>query len=370
MSNTLITPSIVAKEALIVLENNMVMAGLVHRDFSKEYQKVGATVTIRKPTTFTATAFSSTVASQSVTESSVQVVLDQFYDVSFELTSAELSLNIKELSEQCIEPAMRAIAQQVDSALTALAADVNGFATVPATAAVADIANARAQLNLQKVPFGERRLVFCPITEAKYIPLDAFLHAEKRADGGKALREASMGRVMGFDCYMDQNIATMTQTGLDLAAAAKGAITAGATAATVDTLTDTEVIADNSLMKFTGQDYGYRITNGPLTVASTAIIVTFAPALHTAVADNCVITLQATHKENLVFHKNAFALVTAPLAPPIGGAKAATESYNSLSCRVVWDYAISSKKNLCSIDILYGVKTLDAELAAILVDAN
>ena len=45
--NTLLTPTAVAQEAILVLENNLVMANLVHRDFSREFQKVGATMEVR-----------------------------------------------------------------------------------------------------------------------------------------------------------------------------------------------------------------------------------------------------------------------------------------------------------------------------------
>ena len=57
MANTLITPQVVANEALIALQGNLVMADLVHRDYSDEFQKVGDTVTIRKPAKFVAKNF-------------------------------------------------------------------------------------------------------------------------------------------------------------------------------------------------------------------------------------------------------------------------------------------------------------------------
>jgi hypothetical protein len=40
-SNTLITPTIIAKEALMQLKNNLVMGELVFRDYTKEFVKVG-----------------------------------------------------------------------------------------------------------------------------------------------------------------------------------------------------------------------------------------------------------------------------------------------------------------------------------------
>ncbi len=121
MTTTLITPLIVAREALITLENNMVMGNLVHRAYEKEYQSIGATVIVRKPTSFTATAFTSTVGYSTITESSVSVILNQHWDVSFEITSQELSLDVVDFTEQFLEPAGRAIAQAVDSTIFALA---------------------------------------------------------------------------------------------------------------------------------------------------------------------------------------------------------------------------------------------------------
>lgn len=45
MPNTILTPNVIANEALMVLKNNLVMANLVHRDYEKEFVKVGDTVT-------------------------------------------------------------------------------------------------------------------------------------------------------------------------------------------------------------------------------------------------------------------------------------------------------------------------------------
>jgi hypothetical protein len=49
MANTTLTPAVIARQALATLYAQTVMLPLVHRDFEDTYQKVGDTITVRKP---------------------------------------------------------------------------------------------------------------------------------------------------------------------------------------------------------------------------------------------------------------------------------------------------------------------------------
>jgi len=360
---------------LITLENNMVMGNLVHRGYEKEYQSIGATVVVRKPTSFTATAFTSTVGYSTITESSVAVILNQHWDVSFQVSSQELSLDVVDFTEQFLEPAGRAIAQAVDSTIFSLASTaIAAHYPVSSTPVVSDIAGLGAVQDVMKVPMGQRRLVFHPTTEAAYISLDSFLNADKRGDGARALKEAELGRVLGYDCYMDQNVNRVT-TAIDNTSTAvlAGTLTAAGTAAGTVLRADlggtSEVINIGDIFKITGYDEWHVITTAS-TLGSGTGLLNFSPAMVSAYASGSVITFQGDHKANLGFHKNAFALVSAPLTPPIGGAKAAVVAHNGLSCRVVYGYDQQYKKNNISVDFLCGFKVLDKDLAARLCDAR
>jgi len=228
-------------------------------------------------------------------------------------------------------------------------------------------------MNLNKVPFGNRSVVLHPETEQAYIVLDAFLHAEKRGDT-KALREAHMGRVFGLDWYMDQNIATHTATACATNPNTLGAAaTAGATVVKVIGATSTSAtIPVGDVLKISGElaDKGHVVTTAA-TLAGGSASVTISPAIQTGgVASAATITWQETHKMNLALHKNAIALVTAPLEPPLSGQAAAVETYKGISCRVVYDYTSNIKTNNISIDILFGIKVLDKELACRFCDAR
>jgi hypothetical protein len=59
MANSVLTPAIIAAESLLLLDNNLVMANQVYREYESEYgrsingYKPGDTITIRRPTDFT-----------------------------------------------------------------------------------------------------------------------------------------------------------------------------------------------------------------------------------------------------------------------------------------------------------------------------
>lgn len=64
----------------------------------------------------------------------------------------------------------------------------------------------------------------------------------------------------------------------------------------------------------------------------------------------------------VVFHPYAFAFVTRPLSVP-AGVECYVTSYNGITLRVTRGYDINAKKEICSMDVLYGFKIMDERLA-------
>lgn len=208
MPNTFLTPSIIAREALMVLRNNAVFANLVHRDYSSEFVAgVGDTITIRKPAKFEAKEFTSEIEVQDASESSVAVKMDKHLDVSFAVTAKDMAMNIQDFSEQLLVPAMQAFADKIDKYIIAL---IDAISTNKVTQASnvtrEDIVAARKFLTANAAPLTERRFVYNSDTEADLLNTDLFISAEKVGDTGTALREASLGRKFGMDFYVDQNM--------------------------------------------------------------------------------------------------------------------------------------------------------------------
>jgi len=307
-----------------------------------------------------------------VTESSVNVVLDTHLDVSWEVSSQELTLNVVDFSEQFIQPAMIAHAATVDSLLADLYRDVYVHQSVSATPLIADLADLEGIMSFKQVPMDNRRLVLHPITKSGFMYNTSIVNAEKSADGGRALRNAEMGRIMGFDTWMDQRIITHTQPIADASGFTSGTASwlTGSTAGTVESITASGTILAADVFKITGYDQWFVVAKHSTADSGGSAILSWDPAIGAEIAQpsTAVVTFQGTHRANLAFHKNAFALVTAPLTPPLGGVEAAVLNYKDVSCRVVYGYIQLNKTNYMSIDQLVGVKTLQAVLAARLCD--
>ena len=208
MANTILTPDIIAREALMVLRNNAVMANLVHRDYSNEFAgAVGDEITIRKPATFVANEYNGSIAVQDATESGVTVKMDKHLDVSFAVTAKQMTMDIADFSKQLLVPAMQAFADKVDKYLIALEAEATSrHPHADGAIAPADLIEARKFLTQNAAPLADRRFVVGATAEADLLNNEMFVSAEKVGDTA-ALKEASLGRKYGMDIYVDQNVA-------------------------------------------------------------------------------------------------------------------------------------------------------------------
>ena len=377
MGNTFITPQVVAKLALPTLLNNLMMAGLVYRDYAKEFRKVGNTVRIRKPAVLTAIEFDGDLTGeyQNITESYIDVLLDKIIVVPVEILATDLTLDILSFNTQIVEPAVQAIAQELDVRLCKLYKDVPYYSDTTDATAVSDLLDARRTMVLNKMPFGAQRYgVMSPLTTAALLALPAFHEIDKVGET-KPLKEASLGHKFGYDFFENQNIQNhVTDTSITADFEGTAAISlAGVTSMLVSNLGAAGTIYDGTIFTIAGDDQRYVVTADAAIGGATATI-SFYPDLKVATPDGDeVVTFKktvATSMENLMFHKNAFAMVTAPIAPPIGGAKGATMNYKGLTINVVYDYVGSQFKNVITFSVLCGFKTLTPELALRLYDAS
>jgi hypothetical protein len=378
MANTLgyYNPVFYAQEALIHLEKALGMASRVHRGYDAERRAFnkGDTINIRKPSTFTAASAPATAVDLAV--KSVQISLDQWYEVKFALTDQELAYTSEQIIDEHIRPAAYALADNIDQALAALYAyvpwyhDINNVGSIDVT----DVTDVRKVLVSNNVPMdaGMIHYMVDPALEADLLALAAFTQQQGAGDMGvMGQMRGTLGMKYGAEVFMNQNTPTHTAgAAADTAGAIAADTDAGATTITIDDLTDTQTVKAGDGFSIADHTQKYVFTEDG-TVASNALTaIGIYPALAADVSEDDIVTLRVdSHVANLMFHRNAFALAVAPLPdrlPNELGAKVATvtDPKTGLSLRSRIYYIGNSSVVHVALDVLYGVKILDGNLAA------
>lgn len=360
MANTFLTPEVVAKEALMVLQSNLVMADLVHRDYSDEFVAVGDTISVRKPAKFIAKNFTGQTSTQDITEGSVAVKMDRFRDITVAVTAKQLTLDIASFSEQVIAPAMQAIAQAIDEDLLAVGVSKAGFvkAGTAKPTNLEDIAELAKKLDLNKVPTQNRRLVMHPTHKYRYALTDNLSKVSYAGDNA-TLRDALLGRIYTLDTYMDQNAPDTQAASAGTATAFSVTGTAGESKVALSAVTAATATVKQGDGFIVG-GYLYRFTADAAAAAGAVAEVAIDQPLVTDVDAVAATVITAPH--SLAFHRNGIALVTRKLALPMGASKAAYASADGLAVRVVYDYDSTTKTDKVSFDIIYGIKELDPSM--------
>lgn len=391
-SNTLLTPTIIAKEALMQLVNNLGMASNVYKAYKNEFVKVGSTITVRKPNKFRATDAQART-NTNISEPSTSITMATQSHVSWAFSSVELTQVIEDYSKRYIAPAAAALANRVDHALCGLYADVYNYAGSPGTTpgSFKVLGDCQTILDDESTPAGRRVAVLNP--DANWTLADALkgTFAAKVADN--IVTKGYLGTIANLDIYMDQNI-RRHKTGVFTTGATplvEGASQTGATLKTDGWNSTSSTVAKgdiftieavNAVNTMSGESTGKlrRFVVGADTTSTGSGDMATLPIAPSVVAGGAYQTVTASpandaplsfvgtqateYPQNLVFHPNAFALVTTPIEVPanVWGARE-SDPDTGLSIRVVKQYDIDADEEIIRMDILFGTKTLYPEMA-------
>jgi hypothetical protein len=406
MANTTLTADVIATAAVAILDNELVMAKKVFRGYEEDFAKkvngyeVGETISIRKPADYTVRD-GATASAQNVVEGKTSITVDKRKGIDFKFTSQDLTLNIKDLSERVIKPAMVQLANQVDVDLHALYKFVPNWVGTPASPinSFADFAKGPERLDENAAPMDGRCAVLSPADHWGLVGSQTALYTDSIVK--PAYRTGQMGMVANIDTYMTQNVAShtvgaaATTSAVTDTAAGDGVLsttwdaakdtgymwlsTDGWDASTLkagDVLEIADVFDVNPVTKATLAHKKQFVVLADVTTASGDTAIKIAPPIiptgahknvSAAPTDGKAITKVGTggttYRQNMVFHKNAFALVSVPLVSPPGAVDVGRKTYNGTSVRVIPVYDGISDASMWRLDILYGVSCIDPRMA-------
>ncbi len=207
-NNAILTPSVITKETLVMLENNLVAAGKVNRQFENQFVKIGSSITVRKPNR-AKVRVGPGLSIQDVTEPSTSITISNQKGVDFEFTSQDLTLIIEEFSERYLKPFAAEIANAVDyDVLTnynQVFNEVGSPGIVPAS--FQSIANVGQRMDEGAVPQDGRVLILNP---AAYWSLANGLTTLYVRSVAEPALKGFLASIANFEIFLDQNIQGQT----------------------------------------------------------------------------------------------------------------------------------------------------------------
>ena len=408
MANSFLTNSIITMEALDVLENTDAAARIINRQYSDNFKFGGAvlgqTLNIRKPPRFIG-RLGQAVSIEGITEQYVPLTLAFQRGVDTQVSSQDLLLNINDYRETILVPEIARLANLIDQDVCQLAQGLNNFVGTPGVtpSALSTYLAAKVKLDNGACPPGNRNVINNPAADASIV--DALKGLFQASDEIKQqYLQGSMGRAIGAEWTMDQNVYTQTvgslgaSTPLVTSANQSGSsiITNGWTSGTLNAGDIVSFVSATTPVNYVnpqnyqnvGQAMQFVVT---ATVSDSAgtMTIPIAPAMvgpgsstpqlqnvtnlppascpvfvyNTAAASFSTIT-GVSSPQNLFVQKNfgTLAMVDMPLPGGTDKAYRAASKKTGNTIRIIRDYVSTTDQWIQRSDVLYGVAVLRQEL--------
>jgi len=404
MANTTLTPDKITLKALDILHAKCNFIGSINHEYDDQFAqsggKIGESLRIRLPNKYTVRT-GKTLNVQDSAEQSVTLTQATQKGVDMNFSTRELTMSIDDFTARHIEPAMSVLAANIEADALTMALDIyNMVGTVGTTpASMVPFLGAKTKLNEYLAPRDQQRnaLITSATSGAMVEGLKGLF--QDSSELAKQYRDGVMGRTAGFlfaENDLLPNLTTGTRTG---SITVNGAAPTGSTIA-LKALGSGTTIKKGEVFTIAGYYAVHPETKEPYahlqqfvvtadTTASGTTIASLpvAPEIVTSGAYQNVYGTPATDavvifkggattggaaaaagagdiiRQNLCYHKNAFAFVSADLEMPEGVHFAARKILDGISMRIVRQYDINNDNIPCRIDVFYGYKTIRPELA-------
>jgi hypothetical protein len=399
VANSLLSPTIITREALRILHANLNFISNCDKQYDPQFAnsgaspsgKIGPSLTIRNPNQYSVTTGAALSVQDSVETSQVLTVSTQKH-VDIQFSSQELSLTIDDFSKRYIQPAMSVLAASIEADALSMILDVYNVVddSLAANAfSYLDFANARKTLNLYLTPNDGRVGVLASGHVVSFLnAIKGFFNPQESVS--KPYLTGKIGKVNGFDTYENTllnpfqsgtAVGTTGYTATLTSGSATAVVAAGATTFTKgDVVTFAGVFAVDPETKnsrgflqqfvvtaaYAGGAGNLSISPTPITSGPAQNVTNVGAALNVvkAGAGGAASGASALLQQSILFHPEAFAFVTADLVDVSKlGAWGSRQVMDGISMRIAKQWSISTDQVPCRIDVLYGFKTIRPQLA-------
>ena len=402
MTQTILTPTAVTREAGRILHQKLNFVGNINRQYDDRYAvsgaKIGDSLSIRLPNEYTVRT-GKALAAQETSETSVTMTVATQKGVDLNFSSAELTMELDDFSKRILEPAMSVLAASIESDALSMYKQVNKeVSDVGAALTYGDVLEAGKKLTDSLTPQDGRTLLLTTQNNLDLVTGTAALYND-RTKVSDQYRKGMIGNdFFGFDQVYQNTMMPLHTTGTDdgtgdyLTDIAAGEADGSAGLLNIDTGAGSFIVGDVIMIESlyavhpetkvsTGKLMQFVVTATATPGAGGGNLSIYPNIVTSGARQNCTgladgkaiykresdestaIGTSADYYVGLGFHKDAFAFATADLVMPKGVDFSAREVMDGISIRIVRQYDINNDNLPCRLDVLYGYKAIRPELA-------
>ena len=405
-ANTLLTISMISKDAAMVLGNTLDLAKRVNRDFDSDFgvksAQIGQTINVRRPIRPTVRT-GSVVDIQAVTETYSPLSFTNPVGTDYALTSQELTFSVEDYFDKVVEPSVQRIASEIESQGQSLITKFYGAVGTPGTAltggdsgtALPAITKALALLNKNLAPNegGRKTLLNDPDFNA-VLATSNLTYFHPGAEISKMYTSGYQGDFSSFRVFMNQLVQSHTNGtfgGTPVVASTVPANSTWGTSSTLSTsgwtsgattlnagdiFTIAGVYMVNAQTKQALATLQQFVVTTTVSDTSGAITATISPAIVTtggfqnvsaAPQSGAAITMLGgsgvTTQNALAFDRDAIMLAAKELMPySVGLGKTTTDDQTKIPVRVQQMPDIRTNQEILRFDVMVAWATLYDQL--------
>jgi len=374
MSNTFLTPTMIARDAAIALNNRLIVGNAVSRDKEGMFtaSKIGDTVQVSiPPAVVDAGEFTGSTTASDQTETQIGLTLEKHFYKRVDLTSKQKSLELSDFTRLVTLPCVQGIQESIDKYILKqmrvfrknLAGSVGNR---PST--MAHVVAARQKLKDLKVGGDMFNALIDTTAETSFLQLSNFVNLDYGPDSGAAGRMGALGMRYGFNFITNANLGAFVRSAAanDIAGTVvvNGASAAGSTVLNIDGITSaTGTIYAGTTFVVAGDTTRY-VVRKDAAIVDNATQLTVTPPFAITQDDGDALTFEAAGYSNLVYAPNAVA--AAIVAPtPLASANSAVQSFGGVSIRVSMDSSIATLADSVVYDVFVGARVIQPDGGAL-----
>lgn len=403
MTQSILTPTAVTREALRILHQKLNFIGSINRQYDDKFAvsgaKIGDSLTIRLPNEYTVRT-GKTLDAQDTNEQSTSLTVATQKGVDVNFSSAELTMSLDDFSDRVLQPAMSVLAASIEAdALNMYKEVYNEVSDVGGTLSISKVLEGGKKLTDTLTPQDMRTLLLTTQNNMDLVSTNTSLYND-RSKVSDQFRKGLIGNeFFGFENVYQNTLLPLHVTGTDdgtgdyLTDINAGEANGSAGEINIDTGAGSFKKGDIFMIEgvyachpetkqSTGKLKQFVVTadatpgaGGGSLFFSPAIVssgarqnVVAAPTdgkkiLKVESDETTAIGASADYYVGLGYHRDAFAFATADLILPKGVDFASRQVLDGISMRIVRQYDINNDNMPCRLDVLYGYKAIRPQLA-------